>query len=987
MTLLTPTDDIVLHSTGNALDAAKSGLYVETLSASQLYKLVGAFPGVVARIRTRFIWDGLGPWTLGFEPNLTWVGGVTPAFDITEGAHVDIDFASVDNGASWTAQLVSAQSASVITKLTGTIPASGAAQSIDLTYVEIDETLTGDTVHTFINAQPGSELDLIITPDGVGNHTPVFPANVNWYGVKPSGPLLGPAGYHFIVGHNLKIYGQKFDIAPAAPNAPTINTAVPTDTTIGITFTPSPVTNGSTLTGYLFTVLDGATVVFTSTPGAGATSATATGLTQTHNYVVSLVSVSAAGNSPAATKAVKTLATAPPSAPSIPTSVVATGQDGKALLQWHASATGTPDHYVVQISLGGTGTPGIVQSVPCNNALGATSFLYNTTAATPGPIASNLGAANKLIVAVHDNDYTGTRTVTVGGTVGTGGSVTGGTAATRVGTGADDGGDAHLEFFEISTAAFAGTKPLVTYNRTSPGNVGPVEMEIYEVQNIGALDKVAVGTSTFPATAFPSGTTATLAQAVEFALAGWTFSNSPNTPTFSGAFAGHGLHNNDRGSTAGINTAATTGVTTTATVGSQDGIGMVATWVAAGGGGGFSFSDSVPSTSTLEYLFTLLTNGTTYNYSITPWNSAGAGTPATGTVTPNTVGGGGGGGTPGGIAAVHANIGQACNRGIFLTGAYNRWATFSPAGPISWVWATNTVVETDFGAYLSDFGVNAPVGVFRFGNDPAGLGGAGDFTTANVNSHSKDGVIDSQATIMQAWHNATGKAPIARIFYEGPDANWMPWSINRNGSVNPTTSVTNFCDAFARVALRVQAICPSAKIDITFNLTYGDGQDNAGNGGHRVWDNVIAGLQARGVHVDYVGWDCYSNGFLPTGSAMVTEQAMMLACAVRWGAAQGGTGCQISHGEIGIGDPFNSEGPHSWDAVVWVNAWVDWWASLPANVGGPSAPTPGSLGHIELFDLGGDLSNVGWRSFSYISNPTSNPDGPRAGNALKTRIQ
>lgn len=985
MTLLAPTDNIVLHSTGNALDAAKTGTYVETLTASVLYKLVGTFPGVVGKIHARFIWDGLGPWTLGFDPGVTWFGGVTPAFDTSTGAHVDIDFTSVDNGATWTAQLGS-QVSSVVARPTDTIPNSGLAQVIDLTNVEIDETLTADTVHTFTNLQPGAELDLIVTPDGVGNHTPSFPANVNWFGAKPAGPLLGPAAYHFLVGHNLRLYGQKFDIAPAAPNAPTITGTTPTDTTIGISFVPSPITNGSTLTGYLFTVLSGSTVVFTSSPGAGATTATATGLTQTTNYTVSLVAVSAAGNSTAAQASVKTLATAPPSAPTIPTSVVAsgTGRDGKALLTWSPSASGSPDHYVVNISLpGGSSTPSVVQSAVGGNSLGLTSFLYNTTAPTPFPLGSNLGTGRKLIIVTHDNDYTGTRTVAVGGTVGTGGSVAGGTAATRVGTGADDGGDAHVEIFEISTTAFAGTKPLVTYNRAAPGNVGPVEMEIYEVVNAGALDKVAVGTSTFPATAFPSGTTATLAQAIEFALAGWTFSNSPNTPTY-GTFAS--LHDNDRGSTASLITASTAGVGDTATVASQDGIGMVATWKATGGGTAFSFSDTVLSTNPLEYLFTQLTNGTTYNYSITPWNSAGPGTAATGTVTPTAPTGG----STGGKAALRAAMGNQQTHKAWLQGLTTRYGTFSPAGPITWSWHYNTVVETDMSIALAEYSSPSdPIQVLRFGNDPSGSGA--QWTISEINSAVHDGAIDSMANDLVTLSVSQGRRQIIRPLYEGADANWMPWSINRFGSVNTGTSVTAWTQAFARIVSRVNARFAAAghsalapQVDLCLNLGYGDGQDNAWNNGHSLWDKIVAALQALGVHIDYVDTDCYSNG--PRGGDFLAKELpMIVACCVRWAAGQGGTGCQVAHGEHGIGDPQNSQGPHNWDAVVWINTFVDWWFSLPANTGGTASPTPGSLGHIEFFDLG-DPQNVDWRSFSFISNPTSNPDGPRVGGALKLRI-
>lgn len=954
-------DDIALpfpQVNGGSLDASKFGVYVGTVTQSALFFLTGAVAGQVSRIRIRLVWDGLGPWGVGFVPAITWAAGSAPQFVTTAGAFANIEFQSVDGGTTWQA-LVLSQTLPPTAVPVVTIPVSGFGLTYDFANRQYDETLNGDTLHFFTGLQPGATLRVIMRQDVKGGHTPQFSAGVTWLAMpdgssaQPTSPLQAAASiFTFVVDNDgLTIFGSRIDVAAQPPAAPVITGIVATTTTLTVSFTPPPINGNSPITNYGIVVFQAGVAVFgnaTITPTA--TSTVVTGLTANTGYAVGLYAINATGTGASASRNVTTLGTGV-TAPTAPLSLAATIDDKKTLISWATPASGAPGHYTVQtVGPGGTISSTPVQSVVINNSLGASTTL--STGFTTGFFFGNVGA-NKLVIVTHDNDSVGTRTVTVNGVL-----------ATKLGPGAGTS-DSHVEIWEHQiTSAEVGTKPTVTYTRTGVGiTAGPISMEIYEWAGLGVANITDAGAAQFGQTSIPIPASPTLAAPVELAIAAFTYRDQGLTPSYSGGFSA--LNTNQRGSTAMQVTSSTAALSTAATVTITNGVGYLVTWQPAPA---FSRTDTITPPAALSDLVSSLVDGQTYTITVTPFNAGGPGTPATTTVTPAAPVGGAGGKT-----ALRAAIGSQQVHAVYFDGIDSQWAAVAPVGTIDWAWNFNTCVETDLSIALAEFATpSSPTNVFRFGNDS---GGSGQWTIAEINAGTHDAAIDASGVSLQTLTVAQGKSQIIRPLYE-LDGNWMPWSVS-------TSTVANFAAAYARIVNRVKAKCASIKVDLCMSLGYGNGLTNVFSHSHILWDAVVAAIQALGVHLDYVDWDAYSNG-PPGGTWLTDELAMVEQCAVRWGGQQGGTGCQVAHGEWGIGDPQNSQGPHNWDAVAWANTFVTWWESLPANTGGSSSPTPGSLGHIELFDVGGDLSQVDWRGVIFVPNPTSNPDGKRCASALKS---
>lgn len=306
----------------------------------------------------------------------------------------------------------------------------------------------------------------------------------------------------------------------------------------------------------------------------------------------------------------------------------------------------------------------------------------------------------------------------------------------------------------------------------------------------------------------------------------------------------------------------------------------------------------------------------------------------------------------GGIAIVRARLGQQVQKRAWLDGQTNRWKSLT--GGWSPVWATNTQVETDLFNAVNEFSdPGAPRTVFRISG-----------TNDSFNNGSRDGDLDMYGRQLQQVTQGQGKPQIIRPDYEW-DGGWMNWK--GEGQIPAFTS------AIKRIYSRIKANCPTIELDLCCSMGYGDGTVGVFQHRHDLWDAAFAilGGSYKGGIVKYFDTDAYSNG-PPGGTWLRDEQALLLERALAWGA-------EIAHGEWGIGDSALSQSPHNFTPEQWVNAWIDWWVTLPAK-------GPGALGHIEIFDLNGwpgprDFPDG--RTFSFA--PTNN-EGPRAVQAMHARL-
>ena len=122
------------------------------------------------------------------------------------------------------------------------------------------------------------------------------------------------------------------------PDAPTIPTATPGNTTATLAWTAPASNGGSTITGYTITAVNTTTntAAGTMTVGAAATDGTVTGLTNGQTYTLRVVATNALGDSPASAPSNPITPASLPGAPAIGT---ATPGNATASVTWTAPAT------------------------------------------------------------------------------------------------------------------------------------------------------------------------------------------------------------------------------------------------------------------------------------------------------------------------------------------------------------------------------------------------------------------------------------------------------------------------------------------------------------------------------------------------------------------------------------------------------------------------------------------------------------------------
>jgi hypothetical protein len=198
---------------------------------------------------------------------------------------------------------------------------------------------------------------------------------------------------------------------PHAPAAPTAVKAAPGNAQATVTWTASA-TNGSPVTSYKVTGLPSGTA---TTANGTTTSAVVTGLANNTSYTFTVVAESAAGPSAASGASNAVIPTAPASAPSAPTSVVATAGNAQATVTWTASVThGTPvTSYTARASLGGftaTTTNGTTLTATVTGLTNGTSYTFTVAANSTAGTSTASAPSNAVTPAVAPTHHCDTAT-------------------------------------------------------------------------------------------------------------------------------------------------------------------------------------------------------------------------------------------------------------------------------------------------------------------------------------------------------------------------------------------------------------------------------------------------------------------------------------------------------------------------------------------------------------------------------------------------
>lgn len=214
----------------------------------------------------------------------------------------------------------------------------------------------------------GSTVAWTDTSDQSGNHdgsqvatgaattatvTGLVPGDAYFFTVTPTNTVgSGP------VSHESNTV-TPFDV----PGAPTAVGATAGSSSVAVTWTAPASDGGSPVTGYVVSATAGSTTVATNA-GAGATTATVSGLTAGTAYTVRVVAVNAAGPSAAGTAPGTTT---PYTSPGAPTAVAATATQGGAHVTWAAPAadggspvTGYQVSWVDTTNAAGSGTSAVL---------------------------------------------------------------------------------------------------------------------------------------------------------------------------------------------------------------------------------------------------------------------------------------------------------------------------------------------------------------------------------------------------------------------------------------------------------------------------------------------------------------------------------------------------------------------------------------------------------------------------------------------------
>lgn len=142
-------------------------------------------------------------------------------------------------------------------------------------------------------------------------------------------------------------------------------------------------------------------------------------------------------------------------------------------------------------------------------------------------------------------------------------------------TAVGDTGDSVVMVYE-RTILSTDPAPTITFDVSGP-TAQQLSMEVYEVPNLGPVDRVVVGAALFGASAFPVGPTGGLVAAGEVAIAAWTCSDLLTSAAYTGGFVEDTRQ--ARGTVAEVVAPSTAGMASTLTPPAvMNGIGVMVVW-------------------------------------------------------------------------------------------------------------------------------------------------------------------------------------------------------------------------------------------------------------------------------------------------------------------------------------------------------------------------------------------------------------------------
>lgn len=946
----------------------------------------GAVDGRACTLTIILQFPGTGAWNISFDASVIFLDG-QPVFDTSAGAITILELLSINGGLSWLAAVKSSSPTGTTTTVSGDAPqtffaATAPNQVIDMRQGSYVFNQTQNTIYTFTGIDPTLDQEVLVRI--LGGHTATF-MGVSWHdgplgGGSTSDTSLAPLQSSFAtiefatanIGFGGLVTGVTTLAAPRPPTPPLNLAAVPTTTTLAVTWQTPQLTGDDSAaidhyTANVYLHGSGSAIGSAHTITLPATlTTTFTGLTANTSYDVKITAHTAAhGDGDIATLTVSTL-TSIAGVPGPPTALTATADPLSTTITWGpptsnggATVTGSK----LTVTGAAKGVPNIVQTI---RKVGSGNSCANLAA----DWGSNLTVGNKLIIVTSDTSGVGTRNVT---------SSTGQPAFYLSN---DNQLDAHITVYDRDITATDG-KPIITFTNTGGTNsVGSCTMTIMEVAGLGARDTnaIAQGPHRSGFQHIQSGHTGIPAQADEWFLAAFVaaltvpsgaYVLDDGTPldsslTPDSAFSDTGTvgwtaltPNNAQLFVAATHVTSGTVAQSIAVKYSTtcNGIGLIAAWKS--GVGSFSFTNNSATSPTTV---ALPADGVQYTVSVKETNSVGDSTAATTTVFRQTSTGGGGGQTAiartRGIIAFNGNpkqpdwtnenglisaltpVGSMSMSFIFqgVAGlasspgeatAWGDWQFFATAG---------ATPRPAIFIYLADVGLIQQPGAGVSLADMAGASPSG--TAAQQNAYNRMNAIASYFNHPEV----IAQNPIFRLGWE-MDQGWNEWTAVGNA--------TNFLNAYRKAHDIIKAQCPTALFDLNVSSGCSAGAFAWNTASTAFWDSFYPGS----AYVDIIGLDIYADlpiSLFANETARINFVNAQLAAFQAWAVSKGKP---ISVPEWGIADPsfytgvdtFYSNGQQLTSSNVPVNGstFVDllytWMAALPAS-------GAGSLYYENVFD-------------------------------------
>ena len=473
--------------------------------------------------------------------------GTRPVITVTATGTADIGAAAVEYANLGGVDQFAAATGTAAAATSGATAAATADNALALGfYVDsgFGRTLVADPAYTErVNVSPTTDMEFVVEDDPVAR------------GDRPAARVTTGAGTPWTMA--TVVFKPAGGGAPTPPAPPAGVGAQPGDGKATVTWS-APSNGGSPITGYTITPYIGADAQTPVQAGAGATSATVTGLANGISYTFRVSATNTAGTGPASA-ASPAVTPSPPSAPDAPAGVAATAGTAKATVSWTAPSNGGSPitGYVVTPYAGNTAlTPTTVTGSPpattatvagLTNGTAYTFTVAATNAIGTGPASARSGAvtpaafappafvqqangralATSVTVTPAGNITAGNRLVVLAGVWSSakatisGVTDSSGNTYTKL-TSIKAADDTELSVWSAPITAGGGTKPAVRIAATGSADIGATVVEysgLSTVADATVVDKLATATgNTSAAATVASGATAATTADQELAI-------------------------------------------------------------------------------------------------------------------------------------------------------------------------------------------------------------------------------------------------------------------------------------------------------------------------------------------------------------------------------------------------------------------------------------------------------------------------------------